>query len=100
MPTQLTAPIPQNETQAVIDTWGISITRNGALSVDLPNTSFGVTLTLRRADGSISRTLQLSQNGSQLTPAALTAIRTFQNSIVTYLRSQGLLPAGVDTSDF
>lgn len=100
MPTTLTAPIPKTETQATLDAWSLTVVRNGALAVDLPNTSIGATLSIRFADGSFSRRVDLSQNGSALTPAALTAVRNFHNALVTYLRAQGLLPAGTDTSDF
>lgn len=101
MPTTLTTPIAKSETQATVDTWTLTVARiAGTLAVDLPNTGFGVTLTIRFADGTPSRQVQLSQNGSQLSAAAVTAIRNFHNSIVTYLRTQGLLPAGTDVSDF
>ncbi len=70
------------------------------MTVDIPNTSIGAQITIRLADGTPTRTVQLSQNGSQLTPGAVTAVRNFHNALVTYLRAQGLLPAGTDTSDF
>lgn len=101
MTTTLTTPIAKNETQATLDAWSLTVVRvNGTLAVDVPNTSMGATLTIRYADGTASRQVQLSQNGSQLSAAALTAVRNFHNALVTYLRSQGLLPAGTDTSDF
>ncbi len=101
MTTTLTTPIAKSENQATLDSWSLNVVRiNGTLVVDIPNTSFGANLTIRFTDGSPSRQVQLSQNGSQLTAAAITAIRNFHNSIVTYLRAQGLLPAGSDTSDF
>ncbi len=101
MTTTLTTPIAKSETLATLDAWGISIARvAGTEVVDVPNTTFGATLTIRFADGTASRQISLSQNGSQLSAAALTAIRSFHSSIVTYLRAQGLLPAGSDTSDF
>lgn len=100
MPTTLTTPIAKSETQATLDTWTLTVARNGTLAVDLPNTGFGATITIRFADGTPSRQVQLSQNGSQLSGTAITAIRNFHNSIVTYLRAQGLLPAGSDVSDF
>jgi hypothetical protein len=100
MPTTLTTPIAKNETQATLDAWSITVVRNGALAVDLPNTTFGATLSIRYADGTFSRRVDLSQNGTQLSAAAVTAIRNFHNALITYLRTQGLLPAGSDTSDF
>lgn len=101
MTTTLTTPIAKNETQATLDAWSLSIVRvNGTLAVDLANTTFGATLSIRYADSTFSRRVDLSQNSSQLSPAALTAVRNFHNALVTYLRAQGLLPAGTDVSDF
>ena len=100
MPTTLTSPTDKIETQATLDAWSLSVVRLPGLTVDVPNTTFGATVSIRYADGTVSRTVQLSQNGSQLTAGAVTAVRNFQNALVTYLRSQGLLPAGTDTSDF
>lgn len=101
MPTTLTTPVAKSETQATLDGWALTVARvSGTLAVDLPNTSMGATLTIRFADGSVSRQVNLSQNGAQLSAAAVTAVRNFHNALVTYLRAQGLLPAGTDTSDF
>lgn len=100
MTTTLTTPIPKNETQATLDFWALNVARDANLNVLVPNTTFGATLTIRYADGSPSRQVQLSQDGTQLAPAALTAIRTLHNAVVAYLRTQGLLPAGTDTQDF
>lgn len=101
MTTQLTTPVDRIETQATVDSWGLNITRvAGTLAVDVPNTSIGATVTIRFADGTVSRQVQLSQNGSQLSAGAVAAVRNFHNALVTYLRAQGLLPAGTDTADF
>lgn len=100
MPTALTTPVDRIETQATVDSWALSIVRTGTLTVDLANTSIGATVSIRYADGTVSRQVQLSQNGSQLTAGAITAVRNFHNALVGYLRAQGLLPAGTDTSDF
>lgn len=100
MTTTLTTPIAKNETQATLDFWSLTVARDSSLNVLVPNTSFGATLTIRYADGTPSRQVQLSQDGTQLSVAAINAIRTFHNSIITYLRTQGLLPPGNDTSDF
>lgn len=100
MTTQLTSPIAKNETQATLDFWSLSVARDGSLNVVVPNTMFGATLSVRYADGTVSRQVQLSQDGTQLSPAALNAIRTLHAAVITYLRAQGLLPPGNDTADF
>lgn len=100
MPTQLTTPIAKNETQATLDGWSLVVVRNGSLLPDLTQTMMGATLSIRYADGSFSRRVDLTQAASQLNAGALTAVRNFHNALVSYLRAQGLLPAGTDTSDF
>lgn len=100
MPTTLTTPIAKNETQATLDNWSLTITRKADLTVDTANSMMGATLTIRFADGTPSRQVQLAQSGSQLSAAALTAVRNFHAAVVTYLRAQGLLPAGSDVADF
>lgn len=101
MTTTLTTPVNRTETLATVDSWGLNVARvAGTLLVDIPNTSIGAAVSIRFADGTVSRQVQLSQNGSQLSAGAITAVRNFHNALVTYLRAQGLLPAGTDTSDF
>lgn len=100
MPTALTAPIAKNATSATLDSWHLEVVRDPAsLAVLTDQTQFTATVRFRDAGGAeLSKVVYGKATADVGAPAAL-AIRNFHNAVITYLRAQGVLPAGVDTQD-
>lgn len=99
MPTSLTTPIVKNAVTATVDQWDLIVTRNTDLSVDLNQTQLSATMNTRFADGTISQRTVWSKNYAELPIAAQNAVKSFHASVISYLRTQGVLPAGTDTTD-
>jgi len=98
MPTTLTTPIVKSVTKATVDNWKLDIRRNADLTIN-GDTQFTATIGFRLADGTVEYQTDLVIKTSAMSAGAQTSLRNFHNSIVTYLRSLGMLPAGVDTQD-
>lgn len=99
MATQLTTPQVQSATTATLDAFEINLLRRADFSVDVPNSHLLARVVFREANGNAVRIVNVDKQGSELTAAVRTAARDLQNALVTYLRAQGVLPAGTDTSD-
>lgn len=100
MPTQLTSPIAKNAVSATLDSWHLEVSRDPAtLAVILPETTFTATVKFRYADGSEADKKVYGRAVSDINGASALAIRNFHNAVITYLRAQGILPAGTDTQD-
>jgi hypothetical protein len=100
-PTQLTDPVVKySATQATLDAVTLTLARGpDGVTVDVDRTALRVELAFRDAAGAIVEVRKFDRAPTSWPAPLRAAARDFHASLVTALRSAGILPPGSDSDD-